>query len=70
MSELIKIILVSVGELAELGVKLVTGSVTEDEARAECIRLGTRIKEGDTDAVITEIQDLIKTPPEGIKTDG
>lgn len=70
MSELVKIILVSVGELAELGIKLITGSVTEDEARAECIRLGTRIKESDSDAVITEIQDLIKTPPEGSRVDG
>jgi hypothetical protein len=67
MSELIQVIFVTVGELAALGSKLLTGAISEDEARAECIRLGSRIKETDSDAVLQEIQDLVNTPPMGTK---
>jgi hypothetical protein len=60
---MLEVISAAIVRLLGIALKLATGEMTEDEARAECVTVGQQITEPYTDAELAEYNKL-KEPPE------
>lgn len=57
---MLEVILTAVASLIKTAAKLAAGKITEDEARAECLTVGVRITETDSDAELAEHNELLE----------
>ena len=56
---MLEIILTSVAKLVEIAAKLAAGKISEAEARTECMTVGARITETDSDTELAEYEELM-----------
>jgi len=59
---MLEVILTAAVELIRIAAKLAAGKISEDQARADCIAVGARITEADTDAELAEYTALDGEP--------
>lgn len=57
---MLALILKFAGRLLTIAAELATGKISEDEARAQCLAVGTSITETDSDAELTEFEKLME----------